>query len=577
MVLLPAVLTALWVGVTRLRWGFNGSDPSFIISQARNLARGEIPHRDFLTPRLVGSPILHLPEVLLPLPTTITSRAVTLAEQVLIAVLGVRLVLDAPIRRWRVAAATLAAFALLVDLHTWFFDPWHTVDGLLLCTAAFVLLTRFCTRPQQQFHLALVAAALLGCAPLVKQSFAPALVIGLFALISVRQVLGTRRWGMLALCAAAPGLAMATWLAINGGLVDAIEQTMSARTPSVTAPFGALGANQGVLAPLAALLVAAAAAVATRPSATPQGIRAAAMTVVVGAVIWAPLAGALAIRDDWSTTLWWMLFAVIVVLRIRRRPIMPAAMVLSLGWMASLSWGNGLPTLYAGVIAAAVLISVLPREGLVCTDAPIDQQQRSAVSVPLPFDRRLTAGACAAVSIVAFLAIAVPFGSFRDEEDWRDTPKAAATADVSDISESLTGVLVNPGQASLLRGASECIHQHPARRIAIVPDSPGLNAALDLDNPFPSDWWWPPELSGRGDRVVATARRVAKDGDALVLFNTLESFQTATLRPLPDATSRTKPVDWDGTVARVIDALGVPLTPCGPYLAAHLPPKPAGD
>src|SRR5262249_14983962 len=45
--------------------------------------------------------------------------------------------------------------------------------------------------------------------------------------------------------------------------------------------------------------------------------------------------------------------------------------------------------------------------------------------------------------------------------------------------------------------------------------------ALSLDNPFPIDWIWFADIHGSEARILATADRLNRDGDYLVLFQTV--------------------------------------------------------
>src|SRR5690349_11471336 len=43
--------------------GFNPTDDGFVLAYGRRLLDGQVPHRDFITIRPVGSALLHLPEL----------------------------------------------------------------------------------------------------------------------------------------------------------------------------------------------------------------------------------------------------------------------------------------------------------------------------------------------------------------------------------------------------------------------------------------------------------------------------------------------------------------------------------
>jgi hypothetical protein len=117
------------------RYGFNPTDDGFILGEAWRVAHGEIPHRDFTSPRPAGSALIHLPEVLLPAGMLAISRLIVVFQFLWISITTVQLIT----RRRKISSMQefqLIGIAFLLNVGTWPIMAWHTVDGLFLSTTA---------------------------------------------------------------------------------------------------------------------------------------------------------------------------------------------------------------------------------------------------------------------------------------------------------------------------------------------------------------------------------------------------------------------------------------------------------
>src|SRR5688572_4522327 len=100
------------------RYGFNPTDEGFVNGVAYRVLNGEIPHRDFIWGRPVGSAYLHAPELLFPSPGLMTSRAVALAEIIAYSLLLAVLVVRRWHWQWSLAQIGIVVVSILVNLHT---------------------------------------------------------------------------------------------------------------------------------------------------------------------------------------------------------------------------------------------------------------------------------------------------------------------------------------------------------------------------------------------------------------------------------------------------------------------------
>ncbi len=162
-----------------LSWmGFNPTDDGFVLAHGRRILDGQVPHLDFISIRPVGSPLLHLPELLLAGDLVLyASRFVWWCELAVVAWVWVGLL--ATLLEVDLDARERLAIRLLVVMLTAHVAPpraWHTVDGIFLASLGLGLASG--PRPPAKA----LGYLLVGAAGLCKQNFlalAPAALLGL--------------------------------------------------------------------------------------------------------------------------------------------------------------------------------------------------------------------------------------------------------------------------------------------------------------------------------------------------------------------------------------------------------------
>src|SRR5205807_9797349 len=82
------------------RFGFNPTDQGFILAGSWRFLHGELPHVDLISPRPLGSPILHIIDFALPGPLFLMSGLLTMVEIVLTAVALTVVLTGRPVRTW---------------------------------------------------------------------------------------------------------------------------------------------------------------------------------------------------------------------------------------------------------------------------------------------------------------------------------------------------------------------------------------------------------------------------------------------------------------------------------------------
>jgi hypothetical protein len=236
--------------------------------------------------------------------------------------------------------------------------------------------------------------------------------------------------------------------------------------------------------------------------------------------------GDLRFLGPWSLEVMWALILVVIAAAAIERVVLWRALaVLAMGWMAMLSWGYEAPALVAGSMALAI-------SGWALADI-------SAAAIEVGA-KALAAAAVAAVALLVYTGSAEV--DAREAHPYYDRPSPALTASVEGVSKEFGDIRTSPAVAEYMHGLASCLERYPADRVAVIPDNPGLYAAMDLHNPFPIDWFWRPDYRGQSDRLARAARDLEARGDYLVLLQTVSGFVLHEYDHLPAATRASTPV-----------------------------------
>lgn len=534
-----AALWATWpVGVAGVvawatgRYGFSPTDDEFVLAGSWRILNGEIPHRDVVSARPMGSSLLHLIDFALPGPLFLDGRLTTTLEFVLIAAALLMLALRGagmgrrrtPRRIVLVAMGTTAV--ILVNLQTFPLTPWHTVDGLA-CTAVgwFLVDDGLVSGSAGRLRFGLF---LTGFATICKQSFAPAPLMALVMVVvpgrgrcPCRFVRTVAANALVAVCAP---IAYLAWIALAGGLREGVYQ-MSSSPPVWGRPmfvgfWHAASADPWADATAAAFLAAVAAWAFGRTrrvsSMTCSYASAAAITVIVvgtllGTTLGEPFGSGVVPfsghRLEASSVVWWMCAVLVVAdALVERRVFFPALATCALAWIASLSWGYALPALLQGSLAASAIVLTWHRV-------------RSRAWGPPRFRMLLQrVGPVVSLAVLTGVSGSVVFGQ-RAMHEYRDAPRTELTASLGVAGPRGRAIRTSSATAAYMREVSLCVKDHPAEWTAILPDSAAAYPLLSLRNPFPSDWILPQELVGDADsRILRAADRIDRSGDYLILF-----------------------------------------------------------
>lgn len=551
-------------------YGFNPTDEGLIQAQALRILHGAIPHLDIVSPRPLGSPLLHTVDVLLPTPLVATSRLLALVEFMGYSLLLGTLTFRRNPLRWTPVQCIGVAAAFLVNLHVFPLMPWHTVDGLLLSSAGLVALSRGLSRDRRTWIDAGMLS--LGFAAITKQSFFVAPFLGLawvaIATATGQQERRARRIGRAAFFGALPGALYCLVVLLAGGGGEALLQLTAGESvlgePILTAFAGRADAR-ALLIGLALLSVALASITLfdhlERTSSAGRGrvlawvASTGARLAVTALVVHVALRGELGYGGTWGMHLLWFLLVVIVWEGLaNRRADGRALLVAALGWMAMLSWGYAVPNLAAGSIALVI----------------VHRAWKDATR-PDWLDGRVVQPAVGCLSAVVLVVTGLTLHDARRDHPYRDLPAAALTADLGRVDPAFSGIRTNPVTARYLQQAKDCIARYPAKRVAILPDNPILYAAFDLDNPFPSDWMFDPELVAPDSVYFDVASKLSRERDFLVLFQTVLAG-SLTYQALPENVDPNAPVSAYGPlVPELRDRLRGRRIHCGSFTGVYAP------
>jgi len=231
----------------------------------------------------------------------------------------------------------------------------------------------------------------------------------------------------------------------------------------------------------------------------------------------------------------------------------PLGALLLLAWMVSLSWGYPLPNLVAGSLVLGA-VYVLASEGIEAT-----------------VRRRYARAGLVSSLVLASVFITVSVQA-RRAAPYFERPAEQLTASLSSISPRFGSIRTNPTTFDYLRAIKLCVLAHPAHWTAVLPDNPGVYPALRLNNPFPIDWMFPDETRGEEGRILQRARLLDRQGNYLILFQTVSAQSVALLHRLPTAATNAALFDYGGHLTNeILQALHGERVTCGPFVGSYSP------
>lgn len=556
-----ALLHVAWIAALALaaglrvgRFGFHPSDQGFILAQSWRVLHGEIPHTDIISARPLGSAVLHVLDFAIPAPLFVSSSVLSMAELVIGTVALAVLVTRRPLLTWGPGLTGLVAAAALVNLNSFPLMAWHTIDGIALtAVGAWALDSGLRSGSPLARRAGLV---LFGMAPLVKQSFAPAAVLGLVWLAMHPSTRRPVRWSRIVAdlcCLAACGALYAGVVTLDGGFAAMVDQ-LTGGLPAYAERLLTFwdGASIRFTWPVLAVGVAVLGVALVRRGGDRfrvlHGVFLLAGAAVVVRVV---VRGGFSAELRWADLLWWAAIAAVLLAGVlTHRPPWPALLVPALGLMISLSWGQDTPTLLAGSLALTVVVVL-------------------ADGMPaVPWRRRARLVAASALGLAAVVAAGALVVEKHDERAYLDLSHDRLTEDLGALTPAMAGVRTNPSTYAYLAQIEDCVRRFPAADVAVLANNPFAYPAFGLHNPFPLEWPLPLEIvADAPQRMLDTAEALNARGNYLVLFQTVDPDVLAKGGPVPAAVPPDAPIiDYLGVENGIRDALhGTPVT-CGSFV-----------
>jgi hypothetical protein len=464
--------------------GFNPTDDGFILAYSRRLLDGQVPHRDFISIRPVGSALLHAPWLLFGSHAFWVARLAVWFEVALIAWAWTRVVGQAtgrPSGSREIVLGTLIAFVM--TSFTFPVMPWHTLDAVALASVGLLL-----GSSASGVRRAL-GYGLLGASALCRQNFLP--VAPLAAL-----VMGHRRDRGVGIAAIAPLALYGGYLVSTGALVPAWEQMKS------QAGLEATGVRAYLAGPVAWGLIAGAVSALLQEAWPGRDAAAARWRPLLGSLLpWGLVFGAastmMSATGEYIHVASFLLFGAALgrtlVVTARHGPAHPSSRIgwlaLVVAWCASLSIGLNSPALAAGLLATVLLAPAW--------DFGITWSTRARAAT------RLAAAAGVAAAFV------VVWGTARQCVIYRDGPATELTQPLDRVLPGGAGLRTNPQTFALMSDLALAVDRTRGTH-AVVADFPAYWVRAAQRNPVSIDWAQSTELN-----TPALKARVIGDLEAL--------------------------------------------------------------
>lgn len=448
-------------------YGFDVTDGGYILAMSRRLLDGQIPHRDFISIRPVGSPLLHMPVLLVASDSTFwISRLVVWGQYACISWLWAAISgkLIVPLHTFEKIGVALIAFIL----STYHFPimAWHTTDGLFLTTLGFFLCLHKSTPARWTGYL------LLGMAYLCKQNFLLVAPVTLLLLGDWKQI---HYW----LASALPGLLYLGWMVLAGAMPDMVLQ-LTAQHDLLDAGIMAYIANLdlvwGIVLGYASMGLANGTLIPVAPRLAQRA---------AGIVVPAALCAYAGYSLTWHTTIYdlsdyakhtaFLLCgaAVGAVSFIGRRGerarLQYGVLVLLTAWSVSISVGYKTPALAAGILAILLLAYGL------------------ALARP---SRQLTHGLLTVVVLVTLPCYIIG----RKQNIYLDLPADKLTASLNGVFPGAARIRTNENTYRFLLDLQNIKRKLQGQPYIIVPDLAANWVVAEQPNPLPIDWGLTDEL-----------------------------------------------------------------------------------
>ncbi len=479
--------------------GFCPTDDGWILAFSRRLLDGQVPHRDFIAMRPIGTPVFHLPFLLFGGNYTLwTSRFFIWFQFACIAWIWTVVILKSlKIRLTVLEKFILALIAFMLTSHIFPVMPFPTIDGLFFLSLGLVLYTK------RTPHNKWLAYILMGIAYLCKQSFLPMILVFLI-------VLGDWRRPRFWLAAAIPGVIYCTYLLFTRALPDAILQ-LTAHADL----FFSRGIKMYALecAVFWGILLGCFAMVLLFEQIKIGGLeKKIGLQRLLGALMLygMPLGYSVALSQNIPAArfLCFSLFGTAVgatgyfALKGKEWALFTriGALVLVMGWSVSLSLGYPNPAFSMGAVTVLLIAYC---------HAAYQSVDKKNTARELPFY----------LLIVLFIVTIFSYGIARQKYIYEDRPARELTKALGDVLPGGYLIKTNTNTYQFLVDFKEAIEKTKGQDFAVIPGLPAYWAKSLKKNPLPFDWVLMSELAYKRELIDRVLRNLHnRQGTVIVIL-----------------------------------------------------------
>jgi hypothetical protein len=514
--------------------GLNPSDDGVILAQSYRLLNGEIPHRDFVSIRPVGSAVMHAINFYSPLPLELSARWLVLMEYLFTAILISLLLVSRWFRGLRPAnyLALLAGsilFIFVMNQNHYNLFPWTTIDALFWFSLSLFLANRVTEPGSRGLIVQVFFWFSISFSALCRQTFAlPGLILGIQVLVRIWKENGGNRKVRLrrTLAGLIPGL-LPLWiyaavLTFSHSWADFVSQ-MTGRTEFWEtgvvrftdsfwqSPMPALF----ILVLFAGLIKRWVVEAERDPFPVDLAISILKLGSFSGKVL---LVLIVFIKPGLlfpvSFLFFWFLVLDLLLLWIHagRFPgwARPVGWILLVAWTSAISLGDNAPVFALGWLSGtAFLVQIKDFH---------ERRYRNLRPVQLVL-------ACLLIPALLVLSVRTQLNV-----NYRDLPAGRLTERGGDIFPGLKGIRLSPAMAGYLGEIRDRYESFgsPRGRFAVWPNNALIYPLLDSPDPFPLDWMQAAEFIGNEQRVNRSVRKVLETPGAVVLVERMNVKWLAT-------------------------------------------------
>lgn len=506
--------------------GFNPSDDGVVIAQSYRIFNGEIPHKDFISIRPVGSGLLHIIHLILPLPLMHSMRFFIIIQSLIIAMLMAIVIKEiyndefkADIPLPSILGVLLLGFILTLLDYNMF--PWTTIDAIFWSMMAFALLM---SKHNHRLFINILALLFVSMAALSRQTFvliAAVLFLHVF-LINLRNNKIFRAF-VLMIIGSLPISGYLFFLYYHQALTDFFSQ-MTGRTELIETGFIQYGKyllhSPSIALHIAVGLLFVASSVWRKSNNKLQSLiknKAYIFSIII--LVYAYFSISYHFLDNVQDIyrmpfeMFWLLIDMILLswisIKLMSKTYYVSVFVLILAWTSSVSLGDNSPVFASGILASMILylgISIIKLN--IKTD------------IVLPVK----------IIGIAMILILTVF-SFYGQKKWnyRDLPARQLQYKLLDANPNFGKTLTNNTTGAYYKELSELYYSLPNAKdhIMVLPNNAMFYPMFNTLNLLPLDWMQPAEYVGQEDRVNKSVSDLCQKEGYYFVIDKIESKNMA--------------------------------------------------